>query len=489
MNPVVPLLATLLLALFAAFVGWRLVRSFRRGLSIRMQVFVAMATVSGGFAALLGLVAVERLETRVARLLAEVSVQEAALLAAVVPFSGFADPAARGAIHGLGHDARAARPWSPTAIPNSVGLSVELVDPQGKVLFSSGPRVATGLLEQALVRSPQGQVIGAVRVSRESLGFRSFLGEVATRAAWLTLLLVVCVACAAALIGRAIAAPIERITQAASRIAQGERQAVLPAPFGREVRTLTRAVESMRKELEGRHLAEKLAADLSHELKNPVAAIRAAAEVLSDGALDEPDRETARRFVARIIEASQRLQGILNNLLMLTRLQARGVLREPVDLADLVRQSIEAHTAQATRKRVELRASLPTEMLVLGDEPWLRRAVDNLIDNAIAFAQADPAGTAAPQVFLRLTPAVEADHGLTGDNSQVTLEIENTGPGIAPKVLHRLFERFVTTRRDTGGSGLGLAIVAAVAEQHGGRIAVKQPGPPSTCFCLTLPAA
>ena len=95
---------------------------------------------------------------------------------------------------------------------------------------------------------------------------------------------------------------------------------MLPPPFGREVRTLTQAVESMRRELEGRHLAEKLAADLSHELKNPVAAIRAAAEVLMDGALDEP--EAARRFVSRIAEATQRLQGILNNLLMLTRLQA-----------------------------------------------------------------------------------------------------------------------------------------------------------------------
>ena len=68
-----PVLATLLLTLFAAFVLWRLLRSFRHGLSIRMQVFVAMATVSGGFAALLGLLAVQRLELRAARLLAEVS--------------------------------------------------------------------------------------------------------------------------------------------------------------------------------------------------------------------------------------------------------------------------------------------------------------------------------------------------------------------------------------------------------------------------------
>jgi two-component system sensor histidine kinase CreC len=294
--------------------------------------------------------------------------------------------------------------------------------------------------------------------------FRQILREVASRAALLTLLLVLGTASAAALIGRAIASPIERLTQAASRIAQGERQAVLPPPFGREVRTLTQAVESMRRELEGRHLAEKLAADLSHELKNPVAAIRAAAEVLMDGALDEP--EAARRFVSRIAEATQRLQGILNNLLMLTRLQARGVVREPVDLAELTRQSIEAHASQAAHRRVRIESELPMEIIVPGDEPWLRRAVDNLIDNAIAFAESRPELT--PQVTVQLRHEAE----------RAVLEVKNQGPGISPEIRSRLFERFVTTRRDTGGSGLGLAIVAAVAEQHGvGRVEVLCPGP------------
>ncbi|HNF99629.1 MAG TPA: HAMP domain-containing protein, partial [Pseudomonadota bacterium] len=278
-----PVLATLLLTLFAAFVLWRLLRSFRHGLSIRMQVFVAMATVSGGFAALLGLLAVQRLELRAARLLAEVSREEAAILSSVISLTG-------------------KTPQDLTDVPSLQklaevrpgGLHIEVVDPEGRVLLASGAPIPQRPIEQALLRSPQGAVLGAVRVSRESLGFRQILREVASRAALLTLLLVLGTASAAALIGRAIASPIEQLTQAASRIAQGERQAVLPPPFGREVRTLTHAVESMRRELEGRHLAEKLAADLSHELKNPVAAIRAAAEVLADGALDEPD--TARRF-------------------------------------------------------------------------------------------------------------------------------------------------------------------------------------------------
>lgn len=465
MDILLPVLATLLLTLFAAFVLWRLLRSFRHGLSIRMQVFVAMATVSGGFAALLGLLAVQRLELRAARLLAEVSREEAALLASVIALSGKTP-----------HELTAVPTLQQLAEVQPGGLRIEVVDPTGTVLLASGAPIPQRPIEQALLRSASGAVLGAVRVSRESLGFRQILREVASRAALLTLLLVIGTASAAALIGRAIASPIERLTKAASRIAQGERQAVLPPPFGREVRTLTHAVESMRRELEGRHLAEKLAADLSHELKNPVAAIRAAAEVLADGALDEP--ETAKRFVARIAEATQRLQAILGNLLMLTRLQARGVVREPVDLAELTRQSIDAHAALATRRRIEVHAELPTEVIVPGDEPWLRRAVDNLIDNAIAFADAGPSQTTDPPVVVRLQHEPE----------RAILEVENSGAGISPDVRGRLFERFVTTRRDTGGSGLGLAIVAAVAEQHGGRVEVKDPGPPKTCLRLTLPA-
>jgi signal transduction histidine kinase len=304
---------------------------------------------------------------------------------------------------------------------------------------------------------------------------------VAARAAVLTLLLVMGTACASALIGRAIAKPIESLTHAASRIAHGERQAVLPPPFGREVRTLTAAVESMRRELEGRHLAERLAVDLSHELKNPVAAIRASAEVLADGALEEP--ETARRFIGRILEATQRVLALCNNLLMLTRLQARGVVAEPVDVGDLVQRSVDAHAAQAQKRGVRLRIEQSGAAMVHGDSVWLRRALDNLVDNALAFSVSLPAAAG------ELPPRLEVQVLLRLTDKQVRVEVCNHGRGIAPEIRDRLFERFVTTRRDDGGSGLGLAIVAAVAEQHGGSVEVLAYGPPETRLALVLPRA
>jgi signal transduction histidine kinase len=445
--------------------------------------------VSGGFAALLGLLFVRGLESRTARIDAEVAQENAEILAGVL--SAMDQPLSE-----LAH-----------RLSLADGLRVEIFDEDNAPLYASGPLHAVAVQRSCAIRGPHGQR-GMVRVTRGSLGLGQILRGVASRAAVLSLLLVLASAWAAALIGRAIAKPIERLTGAASRIAHGERQAALPRPFGREVRTLTAAVESMRRELEGRHLAERLAADLSHELKNPVAAIRAAAEVLADGALEEP--ATARRFVGRIREATERLLGIINNLLALTRLQARGVTEETVDVVDLCRQSLDAHAALAARKRihVSLESKSDSPVLVRGDPVWLRRAIDNLVDNAVVFATADSdaaavsiavlpqvkrapgksptqsvLATSARKLYRRSSPSLDALY----DELFVAIEVKNRGAGVAPEVRDRLFDRFVTTRRDTGGSGLGLAIVAAVAEQHGGSVELVAEGPPETRFRLYLP--
>lgn len=522
-GSVVPVLATLALLAFLGFVLSRLYRSLRRGLSIRMQVFVAMAAVSGVFAALLGVIAVQRLELRAARLFAEVAQEDAELLARLV----------------AADSSLLTRPAGPDEVARALGglrldeirpgaLRIEVRDAKGSLVFAAGPPELVGIAASAPVRPPgppvtsaAGPPRGSVRVVRAGLGLRSILREVAARAAVLTLLLVMGTAAAAALVGRAIAKPIERLTLHASRIAHGERSAPLPRPYGREVRTLTAALESMRRELEGRPLAERLAEDLSHELKNPVAAIRASAEVLADGALEDPD--TAHRFVGRILEATQRVLAIVNNLLMLTRLQARGVAEEAVDVLSLLRHSVDALQGRAEKRRVHIRieapdsrdprdpreprepardapalrerSEIPARLVVRGDAAWLRRALDNLIDNAISFSA--PSSGSTPDAALPSAPARVDPEGarpevlvrLFSDGKQAQIEVVNEGPGIAPEVRGRLFQRFVTTRRDDGGSGLGLAIVAAVAEQHGGSVEAIDEGPPITRFRLSLPLA
>lgn len=306
--------------------------------------------------------------------------------------------------------------------------------------------------------------MGALSVLRFAGPARKLLLQAAPELAATALVLALAAALAAALIGRAIARPIESLTEASERIARGERDLPLPRPIGRELRTLTAAFESMRNELMGRNLAAHLAADLSHELKNPVAAVRASAEVLADGALEDP--ALARRFVGRIEAASRRIESLVKNLLALAQIEARGVAARSMSFAidDVVREAVEGATDP---ERVELgRCDSAT---VRGDPIWVRGAIDNLVSNALAFA-------AGP---VSVTVAREG-----GD---VFLDVANEGPGVDPRVRDRIFERFVSTRHDAGGTGLGLAIVRAVCEAHGGRALLVDPGPPTTRFRIALP--
>jgi len=284
--------------------------------------------------------------------------------------------------------------------------------------------------------------------------------------ALLALMFAVASAALAMLIGGAVAVPIERLTRAAERVAAGERQAPLPEPRGREVRALTRALESMRSELEERHALENFVADLSHELKNPVAAIRASAEVLTEGAADDP--ETATRFALRIRESADKLQALTQDLLSLARLEARGIeAREEVDLCQLAREAVHATNSP----RVELRAGGIAP--VRGDPAWLRRALENLIGNALQHSPAD-----AP-VVVDVTP----------DARGFTALVRDRGAGVDPAIRDRLFQRFATTRHGEGGTGLGLAIVRAVAELHGGKAELRESSPSGSVFALSLPRA
>jgi signal transduction histidine kinase len=312
-----------------------------------------------------------------------------------------------------------------------------------------------------------------VRVRKGTSGMAQLLSDVAPKVALLGLIFAVASALVAALIGAAVAGPIERLTRAAERVAHGERQAVLPEPRGREVRALTHALESMRRELEQRHALEAFVADLSHELKNPIAAIRAAAEVLEEGAADRP--ETAHRFAARIRESAARLQSLTQDLLSLARLEARGLeeQREVVQLEGLLGEVVESHRAAAAAAGVALQLSAKGAHRTRGDAPWLRRAFDNLVANAL---QHTPRGG-------RVVVSIE-ERG-----SAVRVAVADEGAGVDPAILGRLFQRFSSTRHGQGGTGLGLAIVRAVAELHGGRAGLGANGPGGATFEVELPVA
>lgn len=279
-------------------------------------------------------------------------------------------------------------------------------------------------------------------------------------------------ALAATFIGWLVAGPLERLARAAEQVAAGRRQATLPLPRGREARVLTQAFASMRAELEERHQLEAFVADLSHELKNPVAAIVASAEVLRDAITEDP--EAARLFVQRIAESATRLERLTSELLVLARLEAGGLpaAREPADLAAVARAAVAAAEPVAQAVGVDLGLQGPTSIRVRGDGVWLQRAIENLLANAIE-ASRD-----------RGSVRIE----LAREDATATVIVQDSGPGVPEAVRSRLFERFATTRHDAGGTGLGLAIVRAVAEAHGGRAELRHSGERGATFALVLPA-
>ncbi len=216
-------------------------------------------------------------------------------------------------------------------------------------------------------------------------------------------------------------------------------------------------------------------ANVSHELRTPLTAVRGAVETLRDGALDDP--AAGLQFVAVIERHVDRLENILRDLLDLARLESAAVEppREEVNLTARVRSALNAANDLAKSRDIELTAQgLDQEISLPGDARLLEQAVLNLLHNAVSYN--DPGG----RVTLSLAQSP----------TQVVIAVEDTGLGIAPEDLERVFERFYRVNKDRsrrlGGTGLGLAIVKHVAQLHGGRVEVTSREGVGSTFTLVL---
>jgi two-component system phosphate regulon sensor histidine kinase PhoR len=216
-------------------------------------------------------------------------------------------------------------------------------------------------------------------------------------------------------------------------------------------------------------------ANASHELRTPVAAIRGAAETLLSGALEDP--AAARRFVEIVHRQAERLSRLTQDLLDLSRLESRQWRFEvaPVELQGLARLALELHGPAAQQKGLALASTVPAGLAAWGDGRALEQVLVNLVDNAVKY-------TAAGSV----TVSAEAR------GAEVVLSVADTGPGIEPHHVARLFERFYRVdsgrAREAGGTGLGLAIAKHLVQGMAGEITV-QSGAEGTRFTVRLPAA
>lgn len=216
-------------------------------------------------------------------------------------------------------------------------------------------------------------------------------------------------------------------------------------------------------------------ANVSHELKTPVAAMGVLAEALLEST-DEP--ENVRRFGSKIYAESQRLASMVGELIELSRLQ--GAERLPdlvaVDVDSVVQEAMSRHKVAADNADITIDTDPPSGLQVLGDQQLLVTAMANLIANAIAYS---PNGSTVSVSRCRRGDAVE-------------IAVTDRGIGIALADQERVFERFFRAdkarSRSTGGTGLGLAIVKHVAANHNGAIRLwSRPGTGST-FTLSIPA-
>ena len=234
-----------------------------------------------------------------------------------------------------------------------------------------------------------------------------------------------------------------------------------------EDRTRERRVETVRRDF---------VANVSHELKTPVGAIRLLAEAVCDAA-DDP--VAVRRFAGRMLTESDRLSRLVQQIIELSRLQDDDPLDAPVVVSvdEVVAGAVDASAIDANDRRIKIVSSGTHDLKVLGNEEQIRAAVANLVANAVAYSGDDST----------VLVSTKSEAGM------VEISVVDQGIGIPSGELDRIFERFYRVdparHRSTGGTGLGLSIVKHVAATHGGEIRVWSVEGQGSTFTLTLPRA
>jgi two-component system sensor histidine kinase SenX3 len=232
-----------------------------------------------------------------------------------------------------------------------------------------------------------------------------------------------------------------------------------------EDRTRERRVETVRRDF---------VANVSHELKTPVGAIRLLAEAVTDAS---GDPEAVERFARRMLTESDRLTRLVQQIIELSRLQGDDPLETPhvVAVDDVVKVSVDTSVIDAANKNISVVSGGTGGLHVFGSAEQISAAVTNLVANAVAYSGPDST----------VLVSTKANDGM------VEISVVDQGIGIPNNDLDRIFERFYRVdparHRSTGGTGLGLSIVKHVAATHGGEVRVWSVEGQGSTFTLALP--
>lgn len=351
-------------------------------------------------------------------------------------------------------------------------------DPMAAMMARIHGRVATSSATLGPRRSValrvSGREVGTVtlRFASEAGGGAQELGAALRRTALagsaLAALLALLVA---AVISRRLTRPLVGLTRAARAMGGGERGARAGPRGPGELGELAQAFDAMAEAVEREdRLRRTLVADVAHELRTPLSIVRGYSEQLADG-LTEPTPELLRSLHDEVL----RLTRLLEDLSDLASAEAAGLRmdRRRVNLADAAAEQVKGLAAQADDAGIALSAQL-TPVWVAGDRLRLGQVLDNLLTNALKFT---PHGG-------RVAVSLERD----GDEAQLT--VADTGMGISPDELPRVFERFFRGRGASGvsGSGVGLAVARELTMAHGGTLEAVSTEGVGTTFTVRLPA-
>jgi signal transduction histidine kinase len=362
-------------------------------------------------------------------------------------------------------------------------LFVRVVDRGSEaILWSNAEGWNPAQLETGSLRLADGTLVqvGKSTEAREELlaRFRAVLGVV-------TLSIVAIALTGGFLVTRSAVVPIRRLTQAVRRIIRtGRTDARVPLPPGSPsgddaIDELTTLFNAMLDKIEGLVTAMRASLDnVSHDLRTPLTHLRGAAEMALAG---PPDVDLYREALADCVEEADRVLVMLNTLMDISEAEsgAMQLQREPVRLEDVVGRAVDLYRDVAEAKGVTIQIRLkpdPTSAdptsLVMGDRTRLEQVAANLIDNAVKYT---PAGG-----------HVEVTVGR--DDGHAVLTVRDTGVGIPPDELPRIWDRLFRgdASRPARGLGLGLSLVRAIVEAHGGTVEVQSEAGKGSTFTVNL---
>jgi len=279
----------------------------------------------------------------------------------------------------------------------------------------------------------------------------------------------------AVVLARSVYVPIRRVTNAAEEIARGNYEQQVPVDGPKEVKGLAESFNQMSKQVKhSQQMLRDFVADVSHELRSPLTSIKGFAQAMVDGTAKGTE---AQLKAATVIEdESKRMMRLVEELLEFSRLESGQVtmVKEPVDLKELLQQCHEIFSMHAEEKGIKLKTDIEPLPPVIGDIDRLEQVFSNLLDNALKHTPADG------------EVSITARHP---NPNFAEISITDTGPGIPAEQMRHVFERFYRADPSAGkaGAGLGLAIARQIVLAHRGDIHAKSTLGKGTEFLVRLP--